>query len=107
MKGVELPINILVVVAIAVIVLLGLIAMYFIGFTPFSTSISIEGVKNAACGELVRKGCDDLTNTILTPGFSSDGNTVIDEATDNLDTLCENFYNRTSETDCKQLCGCP
>jgi hypothetical protein len=110
MKGVELPINILVIVAIAVIVLLALVALYFIGFSPFSTSISIEGVKNAACSELVRRGCIDTTNTIQTPGFDSDNDGTSGETAangDNLDKLCENFYNRINETDCKRLCGCP
>ena len=49
MKGVELPINILVVVAIAVIVLLGLVALYFIGFNPFSVAAGTESIKNAGC----------------------------------------------------------
>ena len=126
MKGVELPINILVVVAIAVIVLLALVALYFIGFGPFSTSISIEGVKNAACSELVRRGCVDLTNSIRTPSFDSDGDgrvgiagtwvfgtsvcNVLPPAVgagDNLASLCNCSYSRTTETDCKRLCGCP
>ena len=49
MKGVELPINILVVVAIAVIVLLGLVALYFIGFNPFSVTSALEATKNQGC----------------------------------------------------------
>jgi len=122
MKGVELPINILVVVAIAVIVLLALVALYFIGFSPFSTSISIEGVKNAACSELVRRGCADLTNTIGV-NFDADGDgdtgatgtwvwrtsvcNVAVGAGDNLASLCNCSYSRTSEADCKRLCGCP
>jgi hypothetical protein len=125
MKGVELPINILVVVAIAVIVLLALVALYFIGFGPFSTSISIEGVKNAACSELVRRGCVDLTNTIGV-NFDADGDGRVGGvgtwtfltsvcnvsppavgAGDNLASLCECQYSRTSEAVCKRLCGCP
>ena len=49
MKGVELPINILVIVAIAVIVLLGLVALYFIGFNPFSTTTALDSTKNSGC----------------------------------------------------------
>ena len=55
MKGVELPINILVVVAIAVIVLLGLVALYFIGFNPFSVTTALEAAKNNACRDFMHQ----------------------------------------------------
>ena len=61
MKGIELPINILVIVAIAVIVLLGMVALYFAGWTPFSSSLSYQSVKNTACEQLVREGWGILT----------------------------------------------
>jgi hypothetical protein len=48
-KGVELPINILVVVAIAVIVLLGMVALYLIGFNPISVTTAQDSAKNMAC----------------------------------------------------------
>ena len=66
MKGIELPINILVVVAIAVIVLLGMVALYFVGFNPFGTAVNTEGVKNDACGILVRGGCTATVSSITT-----------------------------------------
>jgi hypothetical protein len=110
MKGVELPINILVIVAIAVIVLLGLVALYFVGFNPFSTAAGIEGIKNDACRELVQKyNCNPSAGLASIPvNMDVDGaDNTIDIATDNLSSLCNKYYSRTSITQCKALCGCP
>jgi hypothetical protein len=110
MKGVSLPINVLVIVVIAIIVLLGIIALYFGGFSPFSTSISVEGVKNAACGELVRRQCMLNPSTMILSDydiiFDADKSGTITSA-DTLLALCINFYSRNTDVDCKRLCGCP
>lgn len=136
MKGLELPVNVLVVVAIAVIVLLGVIALYFGGWTPFSTGIGVESAKNGACAELVRRGCSLGTNTIILSSYNIDFDADRDgltstsstvettsntfnwaaEATvfcglsnnvaDSLASLCKCFYGKDSEVECKQLCGC-
>ena len=42
MKGVELPINILVIVAVAVVVLLGIDALYFVGWSPFPATVGVD-----------------------------------------------------------------
>ena len=52
MKGMELPINVIVVVAIAVIVLLALALLYFVGFNPFGSGVSLMSLKNDGCGNL-------------------------------------------------------
>lgn len=120
MKGLSLPINVLVIVVIAIIVLLGVVAIYFGGFSPFSSAISVEGAKNAACGELVRKNCAVNPGAIVIQNFDANNDTNINpgsEATltalacnagsDNLGRLCACFYSRTTNIDCKRLCGCP
>ena len=130
MKGVSLPINVLVIVVIAIIVLLGIVALYFGGFSPFSSSISVEGVKNELCSEEVREGCDDLVASQTTDTFdankngkvggseitqnfnwnslpSCDASTVSTAHGDNLASICYCFYGRTTEILCRQLCGCP
>ncbi|MHA1686746.1 MAG: hypothetical protein ACTSYD_10120 [Candidatus Heimdallarchaeaceae archaeon] len=130
MKGISLPINALVIVAIAVIVLLGLVALYFGGFNPFSTAITVESAKNDACDTLVRYGCNVNTNTITIDDFDADQDGAIGAADtgsgfdwanppasckgsainaigDNLASLCFCFYNKKSEAECKALCGCP
>jgi hypothetical protein len=130
MKGLELPINVLVIVAIAVIVLLGIVALYLGGWTPFGSSIGVESVKNEACAELVRKGCNIATSSINIPNFDADqdglsgynsygiaqdigsdtigscGSSATGDLDDNLYNLCECYYGRTSEVECKRLCGC-
>jgi len=111
-KGVELPINILVIVAIAVIVLLGLIALYFVGWGPFAGAAGLEGVKNAACRELVQENRCNLTTLSLipTPNFDADKDGTPGEtaaAGDNLDNLCEKYFNYPDDADCGRLCGCP
>jgi len=118
-KGVELPINILVVVAIAVIVLLGLVALYFIGFSPFAGATGLEGIKNEACRQYVQnKNCAGAVTAVTIPNYDADGDTTIDEGSgwvtcadpatqDNLMSLCACQYSRTTEADCRKLCGCP
>jgi hypothetical protein len=130
MKGLSLPINVLVIVVVAIIVLLGVVAIYFGGWSPFSSAISVEGVKNALCEEEVREGCDDNTamQTITTFDANKNGQVGTAEATtnfnwaslpactaataatahgDNLASICYCYYGRNSETLCRRLCGCP
>ena len=53
MKGIELPINILIIVAIAVIVLIALVAMFYPAFSGGSSVVTTESAKSAACQILV------------------------------------------------------
>lgn len=126
MKGIELPINVLVIVAVAVIVLLGITAVFMLGFAPFTGTSGLESIKNDACTLLVRSGCGQ--NTWLIPvNFDSDKNGLVQSGTDwwnnatwsenypcaadqncdNLAALCYNFYGKKSDSACKALCGCP
>jgi hypothetical protein len=115
-KGIELPINILVIVAIAVIVLLGMVALYFAGWSPFSGSLSIQAAKNAACEDLVRNGCKSTTDVPVQFDVNADGE--VGGTGDNLQLLCEKYYgvvpeddptdpNPTAVADCRDVCGCP
>jgi len=75
MRGVELPINTMVIVVLAVIILLALVAMYFSGFGPFSTAVGLEGERGDACRRLVQEnGCRVATSDITTPGFDANKN---------------------------------
>ena len=108
MKGVELPINILVIVAIAVIVLLGLVALYFTGFGPFSATAGQEAIKNQACVDLnPRAGCTDDPSTIsVNFDVDDDGNIAI--AQDNWQTFADLFYGCGGDSSCaRRICGCP
>jgi hypothetical protein len=127
-KGIELPINILVIVAIAVIVLLGIIALYFTGFGPFSGATALEGIKNSACRQLVQTyNCAGTTTaaSITITNFDANNDGAINGAVtfgtwgvaancnaaatsaDNLASLCQCRYGRTTEAACRQMCGCP
>jgi len=127
MKGISLPINVLVIVAIAIIVLLGLVAMYFTGFGPFTTAVGLEGIKNEACRELVQeKRCTGETREVWIYDFdankdtTNNGGNIFDWTAaladqcgtaaiskDNLASLCACYYTIGSEASCKALCGCP
>lgn len=101
MKGVELPINILVVVAIAVIVLLGLVALYFIGFTPFSLSAGIEAIKNGGCRTYLNQ--NPVCNSSAAFNVSYQGASISFYGfMTNADT-----YNCPDEACIRQRCTCP
>jgi len=104
MKGLELPINVLVIVAIAIIVLLGVVVLYFIGFNPFSGSVSLTSLKSQGCSNFTlnydcgRRGA--TTSNINLPGNSYGVTTLQD--------LCEDYLNVTpaNTAQCAALCGC-
>jgi len=107
-KGVELPINILVVVAIAVIVLLGLVALYFIGFNPFSVSAGIESIKNDACRRYINQY--DNVSYVSTPcrnwaevNVSYQGNIITFQQ---FMTMADT-YACANENCARQRCTCP
>ena len=104
MKGVELPINILVVVAIAVIVLLGLVALYFIGFNPFSVTTAIEAAKNNACRTYLHQ--NPVCNSAVTVTFDYPAGTATE-----LSTFTNDYYgctNTAADESCvRRVCGCP
>lgn len=111
MKGVELPINVLVIVAIAVIVLLGLVVLYFIGFNPFSGSISLTSLKNAGCSNFtLNYDCGRRTVTSTTGIFLPANNYNLNPNT--LFELCRLYLgtdpsdDTKAEAQCREICGC-
>ena len=102
MKGVELPINILVVVAIAVIVLLGLVALYFIGFNPFSVTTAMEAVKNSGCRQYTAQyptSCADWTKVSVTYQGASETFDVFMKRAET--------YGCADENCARRACSCP
>jgi len=124
MKGLELPINILIIIAIAVIVLIALIAMFYPAFSGGSQTVSVESVKSAACQILVTaKNCNEYTKNINITNFDANQNGDLDPGnswvigtsacgsgapanSDSLAALCDCYYQINSESKCKALCGC-
>ena len=99
MKGVELPINILVVVAIAVIVLLGLVALYFIGFNPFSVTSALEATKSTGCRLYMNQNpvCGDWTLF----------NVTWQGTIKNFDIFMVDDYKCADEACARRACSCP
>ena len=97
MKALSLPINVIVIVAIAVIVLLGLASLFLTGWSPFSFTTGVESARNVACGNLTRSGCT-LDWTTIPTGF---------EEAPTLQDLCTMYYNASTEPACKRVCNCP
>jgi hypothetical protein len=99
MKGVALPIEVLVIVVVAVIVLLGIIAVFFTGWSPFASTAGVESIKNNACRQLVLgKNC----------GVNPDQISVSDLTNiNNLQELCDTYYGSGGSPEaCKNVCGC-
>ena len=63
MKGLELPVNTLVVIAIAVLVMLGVIAMYMSGIGPFII-VNEMSARGASCNQLNSLKCELDTDTV-------------------------------------------
>ena len=110
MKGIELPINILVIVAVAIIVLLGIVALFYSTWFTGTSTIDLNAATNRACNA-VRGNCGTSPNSILlSPNYKNSQGTI--SAT--LGALCFNEYNiggsETLEEDywttcLNQVCG--
>lgn len=129
-KATELPINTLVIIVMAVIILLSLIAMYFTGYGPFSKTVGIEGIRGDVCRRLVQENrCTVSTNTIVISNFDANRNNLlasadtgtgwiwgtsacgsappaVDAGGDNLAAFCQCYYSLDSESSCRSLCEC-
>jgi len=109
MKGIELPINILIIVAIAVIVLIAVIAMFYPAFNSGSSTVGLETAKTQACRSLVvglKCNTTIALNTIRVDNYDVNGNGFVNEAADNLDNLCDLKYQTASDSDCRKMCNC-
>jgi hypothetical protein len=78
MKGIELPINILVIIAVAVIVLLGVIALYFSGFMGPARILDQNSAKQKYCAVVMRSpnGCQGgmWLDSVQIPDFDANEN---------------------------------
>ncbi|MFB6076013.1 MAG: hypothetical protein ABEK17_02615 [Candidatus Aenigmatarchaeota archaeon] len=92
-KGVSLPVNVLVILAIAVIVLVGLISFFSGSMSGSSESISNQQVFSTCCTNYIQAGgCSD--STVKASGFTCQNGKKLDAvATDlgyggNIDDAC-------------------
>lgn len=127
MKGMELPVNTLVIIAIAATVMLVIIAMFAIGINPFKTTVGYDAAKTAGCKLLLQDNCATSPKLIKINNLDVNGDGTIcppDETgamdttdpgctgatgPDTLQALAESNYGvgtgKISET--KALCNCP
>lgn len=123
MKGVELPINTLIIVVIAMVVLLAVLAMIF-GVWPIgSQTVSLQAATSAACQMLLATGCN-MPEEIYVENFDADKDGQFDQGgrsgecnyqtellvqpDDNLYMLCKCWYGEDDPVECKEIvCKCP
>ena len=107
LKGVELHVNVLVIISIAVLVMLGLIALYVTGIIG-AAPLQVQLAKNAACSELINRGCQVTDPATVLIKNDINGDTTVDE-NDNLQALCEKSFGVTpgDQVACRKICSCP
>jgi hypothetical protein len=67
---------------------------------------TLESAKAYACKELVETyNCTSSTNSVLTKDFDSNKNGGFDSG-DTLLLLCQNYYGKNTDSECKKICGC-
>lgn len=70
-KGIELPINILVIVAVAIIVLLGVIALFYSSWFTGTGPVSSQSAVTSACNQASRLGCSVATPLTITVAYKT------------------------------------
>ncbi|MFH1105769.1 MAG: hypothetical protein V1731_00990 [Candidatus Aenigmatarchaeota archaeon] len=65
MKGISLPIDMLVILAIAVVVLISVIAVFMGVWSPFSSNQQLRANFNKECQVLVNTGCNGDPSTAI------------------------------------------
>ena len=103
----ELSINLIIIIVIALIVLLALGSMFLGIWTPQRIGFEVETAKNNACYTLTLRGCDAVTdlNDIKITSVDVTGDAEINDD-DTLLELCTNFYG-VDEAGCRyNVCDC-
>jgi len=102
MKGIELPLNTIIIMAIAVIVLLATASFFFkMWQTP---RIEAQNAFSDGCAKY--KNRDPQCNILSETEFDSIDTSSASEAFSTLGAACDYLYNGVFE-DCKTACGCP
>lgn len=117
MKGVELPINLIIIIALALIVLLSVVSLYFSGWLPGALTINVDSVKTESCKRLMPQCYNDVS-LVTIDNFDADKDGILDPdigvgdcsepggpSNDNLYMLCQCYYN-ANEDECRDICMC-
>jgi len=124
LKGIELPINTLIIIVICLIVLIAIVVLFFGTWNPGKGTLTQEAAKNNACQLMVALRCNVNPETIVVRDFDADrdGNLNTPGAGkgacgspgqgDTLYMLCKCWYGISDavpadfDKDCKSICMC-
>ena len=121
LKGVELPINTMIIIVLCLIVLLAIVVLFFGTWNPGQGTLSQEAAKNNACQLMISSRCTLHPENIVVRDFDADrdGNSnTVGGGTDNCGTaqgdtlymLCKCWYgipvDANFEKNCKAVCMC-
>ena len=110
MRGIELRVNVMVILVIAVIVMFSILALFLGIWSPFQQAISPDAAKYNACLKLMTTTADCHTaslSDIHINDFDVDGNGFAGSPGDTLKALCASkYFNIQGDDKCRELCGC-
>ncbi len=101
-KGIELPINTLIILAVVIIVLLFLVGIFLTGGTSAGDVFAMQAAKNKACQGVVTN-CAGADTSAISVDYDVGGDK--DTSNNNLLELCKKL-GASDDTACKRLCGC-
>ncbi len=110
-KGLEMPINMLVAIAVAVIIMIGVVMLIGPQLGIFGGGVNMESLKAQKCGAFVRAGCiaNDTSGHFGCEAVSIGVDVNGDGKSDNLLTLTQKYSGDTAldNAGCARVCGCP
>jgi hypothetical protein len=124
MKGAELPVNTIIIIVLAILVLVAIITIYSGTYSPARGSMNLDAVKNNACQDLINRGCYVSSGAIPVINFDANmnGNNIVGgtenyapsdalvcdgNGGDNLARLCACYYGVSTERQCREsICHC-
>ena len=100
MKGAQMTVNVLIIVALAIVVLAAILWLFMTQFGAGSEAIDLKGEHSRLCGSFVlSRGCE--------PGGDTDNIEVeIDGQLRSLTQVCSDI-GIIGKDACKESCGCP
>ena len=108
-KGISLPINLVVILAIAVLVLVVVAAFFILSTSSGFGSIATEQAYATGCQRLLQaEKCDKAASEVIIDGYNPTNDPANREIGDTLLTACRRKFSDGTFSDgrCKQTCGC-
>jgi len=123
LKGVELPINTMIIVVLCLIVLIAIVVLFFGTWDPGKGVLTQEAAKNNACQLMIASRCNSNPENVIVRNFDADRDGVLNTPGagigacasspgqgDTLYMLCKCWYGIIEDTNfdknCKSICMC-